>query len=135
MKKHLKIIVISLGIIGLVLLLTLKIYNENTSTTIFTLNDIKSIYDISYTIDTPRSAVEYLKMMKKFNVKELEDIETQAKTNIVITVKEKDNKGIKNWSILIATKNTIPSFSCKYVVSMFPSKKDKVTLKECGWNK
>jgi hypothetical protein len=134
-EKTFKKIGIGIGIIGLVVLLVWKINSKDTSTTIFILKDIKNNYDISYTIDTPRGAVEYLKMMKKLDVKKLEDIEVQAKTKIVIAVRTKDIKGIKDWIVLIKTENIIPSFSCQYAVNMFPSKDDKTIIKKCGWNK
>ncbi len=100
--------------------------------TLFTLDDVKGKYEIEYTINTPRAAVEILKSKNKINVVDLENVEGKSNSNMIITVVEQSDQ----WNVKIKTRTAIPSYSCEYLLDRFgePVEEDYI-VKKCGFNK
>ncbi len=100
--------------------------------TLFTLDDVKGKYEIEYTINTPRAAVEILKNKGKINIVELENVEGESNSNMIITVVERSDQ----WDVKIKTRTAIPSYSCEYLLDKVgePVEED-YTVKKCGFNK
>ncbi len=126
MKKY---IVISTSFwAGCIMLL----YGCGSEPTLFTLSDVKGKHVIEETINTPRSAVEVLKNSGEINIVELENIEGEVNSNMIITVTEQSDQ----WDVKIKTRTAIPSYSCEYSLdNLGEPVKEGYIVKKCGFNK
>ncbi|XLQ20122.1 MAG: hypothetical protein ACKUBY_06100 [Candidatus Moraniibacteriota bacterium] len=128
MKKY-KIISVSILICSSIMLYGCGDSGEMTT---LEFSDIKASYDVKGMIDTPRAVMEVLKNENKININELEDVEGEVNSNMMIYVTEYPDR----WDVLVKTRTAIPSYSCEYSMDMFGKPvQDDYVVKKCSFNK